>query len=142
METSLELTPPPLPPRPAASDRQATSGAGSLRLSKRAPRPQLQSQATTALSFTDIHTQSRLDQTSLHSSPASRAVSRKHSYSNLGRFASSTNSDIDDSASLKSFVPTLDARLDGDSVLGDLAGNESTPGMEGTQCSYRTRRSF
>ena len=125
LEGSRELTPPPLPPRPMleAGGRPLTSGAGSLRLSKRASRPQLLSQATTALSLADVHTQSRADQ----SSPASRVVSRKQSFAQLGRYVASGDSGGDDSASLKSYAPTLDARLDGESVLGDVAEDHESP---------------
>ena len=127
LEQSQELTPPSLPPRPDLTERTQTSGAGSLRLSKQTARPQLLSQATTAVSLADVHTQSRIDPSSLHSSPTSRAVSRKQSFTHFGRFASNPNSDADDSASLKSFAPTLDVRLDGESLLGDLGENEATP---------------
>ena len=125
-EQTRELTPPPLPPRPGLNERLQTSGIGSLRLSKQTSRPKLLSQATTALSLTDVHTQSRLDPGSLQSSPASRAISRKHSFTQFDRFVVTTNSDVDDSASLKSYAPTLDARLDGESLIGDV-GNEATP---------------
>lgn len=127
MERSGELTPPPpLPPRPGLGDRPQTSGAGSLRLSKRTSRPQLLSKATTAVSLADVHTQSHLEPGSAQSSPVSRAVSRKQSQTHLGRFASAANSDADDSASLKSFAPTLDAQLDGDGIRGDFAGAETS----------------
>ena len=126
VEQTRELTPPPLPPRPGLNERLQTSGTGSLRLSKQTSRPKLLSQATTALSLTDVHTQSRLDPGSLQSSPASRAISRKHSFTQFDRFVVTTNSDVDDSASLKSYAPTLDARLDDESLIGDV-GNEATP---------------
>lgn len=122
MDQSLELTPPPLPPRPSLAE----SRAGSLRLSKRASRPKLQSQATTAVSRADVHTQSHLGTESIQSSPASRAASRKPSFTQLGRFVSNVNSDADDSASLKSFAPTLDAHFDGDSTLGSTGSREQS----------------
>lgn len=127
MQVSRELTPPPLPPRPFLSDRLQTSGAGSLKLSKRSSRPQLVSQATTALSLADAHTQSRLEAGSIQSSPASRAVSRKHSLTHFGRFVSTSASDADESGSLKSFAPTLDVRLDNESILGDVPEDTATP---------------
>ena len=126
MDQSLELTPPPLPPRPGLGERPQTSSAGSLRLSKRASRPQLQSHATTAVSLADVHTQSHLETNSVQSSPASRAVSRKPSFTHLGRFVSNVNSDADDSASLKSFAPTLDTQLDGESIIGDSGSRENS----------------
>lgn len=127
MEQSRELTPPPLPPRPGLMERPQTAGAGSLRLSKRTSRPQLQSYATTALTLADVQTQSRIESSSINSSPASRAVSRKQSSSQLGRFASQANSDVDDSASLKSYGPTLDIKLDEESVLSEGIDEENTP---------------
>ena len=128
MDQSGNLTtPPPLPPRPDLPKRLDSPGAGSLRLSSRTARPQLQSRATTALSLADVHTQSRLDAGSLPSSPASRAVSRKHSSSHLGQIVSSSNSDVDDSLSLKSFAPTLNARVEEDGLLSDADGDETTP---------------
>jgi vacuolar fusion protein MON1 len=128
LEQSRELTPPPLPPRPRIEniDRPQTSGAGSLRLSKRASRPQLLSQATTAVSLTDVHTQSRLEAGSLNSSPKSRAASRKHSFAHLGRHTANSDSGGDDSGSLQSYAPTLDARLDGEIILGEVAGEDSS----------------
>jgi len=130
LEQSRELTPPPLPPRPrleVPGSRPPTSGPGSLRLSKRASRPQLLSQATTALSLADVHTQSRGDFSSIPSSPASRAVSRKHSFTRLDRFRGNSDSGGDDSGSLKSYAPTLDTRLDSESLLGDVRGEEASP---------------
>lgn len=124
-ENSQELLAPPLPPRPGLGGRPQTSGAGSLRLSKRSSRPQLLSQATTALSLAGVHTQSRAESASAQSSPNSRAVSRKQSLTHLGRFASSAASDADDSASLTSYVPTLDAQVDGESLLGGEVGEDS-----------------
>lgn len=113
---SQELTPPPLPPRPALSPP------GSLRLSGKASRPQLLSKPTTALSLADVHTQSYGENASQQSSSASRSVSRKHSLTQFGRFVSS-NSEGDDSASIKSYIPALDVRLENESILGDITGD-------------------
>ncbi|KAK4497320.1 hypothetical protein PRZ48_011770 [Zasmidium cellare] len=118
---SQELTPPPLPPRPPLSQ------AGSLRLSKKPSRPQLLSTPTTALSLADVHTQSYNSEDGA-GSPASRAVSRKHSFTHFGRFVSNNNSsDGDDSASIKSYIPSLDARVENESILGDVAGDDTNP---------------
>lgn len=121
MEQSRELTPPPLPPRPAnhdlLDDRPTTADMGSLRLPKRTSRPQLQSHATTALSLTDVQIQSRGDNQSAQSSPTSRDPSQKRSVSRLGRFKA--NSETDDSASIRSYAPTLDVPYDNVSMLGD-----------------------
>lgn len=133
MEQSQELTPPPLPPRPNLSllnERSPTAGPGSLRLAKRGSRPHLQSQATTALSLAGVRTHSRAEVASIASSPASRAASRKPSFTHLDRFvggANTSSSDNDDTASLRSYAPTLDARLDSESILGDVATGEASP---------------
>ena len=121
LEQSREMTPPPLPPRPTnhdlLDDRPTTANMDSLRLPKRTSRPQLQSHATTAISRTDIQMQSRTDSTSAKSPSASREPSQKRSASRLGRFIGS--SETDDSASVRSYAPTLDVPYDGVSMLGD-----------------------
>lgn len=116
MDTPGESPPPSLPPRPELRERGETSGAGSLRLGRKASRPQLLSHATTALSLADAHPPAHLDSGSLHSSPASRSISRRHSPSGLGRFVSSNPSEVDDSGSIKSDLPALGAPLDGDGL--------------------------
>jgi hypothetical protein len=116
LEISRELTP-PLPPRPATNLLDDRPSAGSLRLPKRISRPQLQSQATTALSLADVQIHTRGDITSLTSSPASRAVSRRQSLSRLGRGL--TRNGTDDSISIRSSAPTLDVPYDKVSLLGD-----------------------
>jgi hypothetical protein len=121
LEQSMEMAPPPLPPRPAnhdlLDDRPTTADMGSLRLPKRTSRPQLQSHPTTALSRTDIQMQSRADSTLAKSPSTSREPSQKRSASRLGRFIGS--SETDDSASVRSYAPTLDVPYDGVSMLGD-----------------------
>ncbi|KAK4612828.1 Vacuolar fusion protein MON1 [Fulvia fulva] len=121
LHQSQELTPPPLPPRPP------TSHAGSLRLSKQSSRPQLLSPPTTALSSTNVHSVTRGDHESVQSSPTTgKALSRKHSFTYFARLPGS-GSEGDDSASIKSSMPTLDARVDNESILGDVAGGETSP---------------
>ena len=137
-----ETVAPPLPPRPGLIERLDTSGAGSLRLSKRGSRPKLQSRPTTAVSLADVHTQIRRDPNTLQSSPASRTVSRTHSFTNIKRYVSNTNSDVDDSASLKSFAPTLDARVEGESALGELIGDEASPAWKALNAQVDRRNVF
>ena len=113
LESSRERTPPPLPPRPFLPTT------GSLQTLQRATRPQLLSTTTTALSLTDVHIQTHSDTASLRSSPASRSVSRKHSYSHLGRFSSTGNSDGADSPA--------DSRLGNENVLDDRVRDFGSP---------------
>lgn len=121
LEQSQELAPPPLPPRPPVSQ------SGSMRLSKRSSRPQLLSTPTTALSSTNVHTQTHVGEQSPRPSPTSRAVSRKQSSTHLGRFVSNGGtSDDNDSASIRSYIPSLDVHLDNESIIGDVIGEEGT----------------
>jgi hypothetical protein len=57
-------------------------------------------------------------------------ISRKQSFTQAGRFASNATSEVDDSASLKSFAPTLGTRLDGESVLGEHIDHAATPAFK------------
>lgn len=100
------------PPRPALDAEALLQGSGSasprsVRLSKRASRPHLQSRPTTALSLADVHTQS---------TPASRAVSRQPSHAHLDRLAN--GSDTAPHASPGSIAPTLESALEKISILG------------------------
>lgn len=125
-----DFTPQSLPCRQRLepNERQANTGGGSLRLSKRTSRPQLLSHATTAVSLADVHTQSHAGEfASNPSSPASRAVSRKQSLTHFGRFRGTSDSGGDDSGSLRSYAPTLDARLDSESLLGNGQEHDATP---------------
>ena len=108
---------PPLPPRPTTS--------GHLQTPKQSPRPTLLSSATTALSRADINTQVLPDggretyQASADSTPS------KGSLRGLGsprRFKGIGGSDGDDSASIRSYAPTLETGGDVESLLGEILG--------------------
>jgi len=113
-----------------------------LRLSKRAARPQLQSQATTALSLADVHTANRLETSSPKSSPASRAVSRKPSLTPSAHQPSIAVSEVDDGASVRSVVPTIGTRLDGESTLGDLIEGAATPAFKALSAQIERANPF
>ncbi|KAK6443744.1 Vacuolar fusion protein mon1 [Oleoguttula sp. CCFEE 5521] len=115
---SRESTPPPLPPRPAQLQLlDERSSPSSTNLAKRTSRPQLLSQATTAVSLTEVQLQSRSgDGTTAHSSPASRAASRRRSFTRVV-----TGSYMDDAMSIRSSVPTLNVPYDQVSIFGDEA---------------------
>ncbi|KAF9700941.1 hypothetical protein EKO04_000844 [Ascochyta lentis] len=111
---SREGTPPPLPPRrqlgvPASLSRPASSHSV-----KRAPsRPQLLSKATTQLSVTNTQAfgnDARDDSTS----PASSKPRN-----NLPSLPSNATSDAEDSASVRSYAPTI---AGGESILGEVMG--------------------
>lgn len=117
---STESLAPPLPPRPSVSK------AGSVRLSSRPT-------ATTALSLAGVHTQTNPEAGGLRSTPGSRSVSRKTSFTHFGRFVSNNDSDGDDSASLKSFVPTLDVHADSASILSGVEADDSISLFKGVE---------
>lgn len=104
---------PPLPPRP---NIQSTL--------QKPPRPQLQPTATTALSLTGIHTQSFQDGS--RETYAARAEP-----TSSGRFLKGLDSirrlkglhgSEADSASVRSYAPTLEAGGDVESLLGEILG--------------------
>lgn len=103
---------PPLPSRPNV---QSTL--------QKPPRPQLQTTATTALSLTDIHTQSFQD--------GSREMYAAQAEPTSGRFLKGLDSirrlkglhgSEADSASVRSYAPTLETGGDVESLLGEVLG--------------------
>ena len=125
---SREGTPPPLPPRPKnvsrlesrLDDRPKTSG--SLAAFSLVSRPPLQGNATTAVSRTDVHTQSAGEHDT-HSSPDTRRMSFPKLGRNASRNASRSHSgsDRDDSLSVRSLVPTLAPGADIESLMDGMA---------------------
>ncbi|KAL8672867.1 MAG: hypothetical protein Q9168_002705 [Polycauliona sp. 1 TL-2023] len=128
-DPSDEEKPPPLPPRPTRpeSRRKLTTGPpAALRSPSSTVRPRLQATATTAVSRTDIHTQSYQD-----GSRETYAASKQSSplsiggWSSIGRLKSQETSE---SASIRSYAPTLGTKADVESLLGGFAAQEQTSG--------------
>ncbi|KZF24365.1 vacuolar fusion protein mon1 [Xylona heveae TC161] len=121
-ESSAE-TPPPLPPRPV--NLESTDAQNTLHLSGKQARPKLQSHPTTAVSLTDISTQVNNEgiretypsTTGGLTSPLSVASQFNN------RFGSPKSSETEDTASIKSYVPTLETGGDVESLLGEVLGN-------------------
>ena len=123
-----EERPPPLPPRPTnlslLQGGQHAPGSP-LRVSKRSARPALQSTATTVLSRTDIHTQSYQDgsrettASNAQTTPISKTIG---GFGSIRRFKGFGGSEAGDSASVKSYAPTLEASGDVESLLGGVFG--------------------
>ncbi|MCJ1250741.1 Vacuolar fusion protein mon1 [Trapelia coarctata] len=117
---------PPLPLRPPNTDLLALGHAtlsSSLRAPKRSTRPQLQSQATTAISCTDIQTQSYPDGSRETYANSTRSTPSGKSFrfdSPIGQLRGQYASEGDDSASLRSYAPT--AGGDVESLLGEVVG--------------------
>ena len=118
---------PPLPPRPSLLQ---TSGRPATPLSTN-KRPTLQSKPTTAISSVDIQTLSFPDGSrGTFSTPGGRSVSESVSglsggQSTPSRKASRNGSEFDDSASLKSYAPTLRANGDLASLLDEGLNSQS-----------------
>lgn len=126
---SREGTPPPLPPRPSldgASNYRPPSSAGSLRIPGRALRSNSSARATTALSLADVHVQSHTPHEEGRTSP----TSRQFSFAGFRNVASRRGSVEDDTASVLSYAPTLQADGDMESMLGDVEHARATPGMK------------
>ncbi len=125
---AVEEQRPPLPPRPR--NPELLHPGGSLQGSARSPRPHLQSIATTALSSADIHTQSFRDGSRQRFADLTEtATSGKSSRvgGSLRRFGWAAG-EVDDSASMKSFAPTIEASGDVESLLGEVLGvSRETP---------------
>lgn len=119
---------PPLPPRPRNPELLHPGGTlqGQIR-----SRPKLQSTATTALSCTDVHTQSFHDGSRDRLSALTESTDSSRTLRGAGSlrgFKAWTSGDIDDSTSVKSFAPTLEAGGDVESLLGEILRDpEETP---------------
>ena len=119
---------PPLPPRPTNVNllqEGSYSPASSLQRLNKNSRPRLQSTATTALSRTDIHTQSYQDGSretfaaSAQTTPPSKAAA---AFGSIRRIKGVSDSEGGDSASVKSYAPTLETGGDVESLLGEVLG--------------------
>ncbi|KAM0803512.1 vacuolar fusion protein MON1 [Usnea florida] len=119
---------PPLPPRPTNVNlpREGSYSPGSsLQKLRKASRPHLQSTATVALSRTDIHTQSYQDGSreifaaSTETTPPSKAIA---TFGSIKRIKGLSDSEGGDSASVRSYAPTLETSGDVESLLGEVLG--------------------
>ncbi|KAL9613380.1 MAG: hypothetical protein Q9167_002083 [Letrouitia subvulpina] len=125
-EGDADRTPPPLPPRPKnltllpQGSNVATDSPQNVRLLNR---PKLQSRATTAISRPDVHIKSHQDGSSETHVASNQSTLVGKSWLGLGslrRFDLRNASDGDDSASIRSYAPTLGAAGDAESLLGEL----------------------
>lgn len=114
---SREGTPPPLPPRP--KNRAHFDSRPSTSHSTAPARPHLASKPTTQLSYvgSQTHSNESKDETS----------STSHPKSYLGLNIDRGSNDGDDSASVRSFAPTIEAGGetggDAESILGEIIGD-------------------
>lgn len=124
--TSKEEKRPPLPPRPS---RRVSNAPPAIFSSTNPPtRPRLQATATTAVSRTDIHTQS-FEDGSRETSAASKQLSPPtRPWTGWGSIRRLKIHDGDDSASIRSYAPTIEAGADVESLLGDVLGSDPTSG--------------
>ncbi len=124
---------PPLPPRATNINllqEGKYSPGNSLHIPKRSARPHLQSVATTALSRTDIDTQSYQDgsRETTASSQQTTPPSKSIGFGSIRKFRGFGSSEGGDSTSVKSYAPTLEAGGDVESLLGEvLGGSQESP---------------
>ena len=140
---------PPLPPRPGNLDllQEGNYGpGGSVQRSRNPVRPQLQSTATIALSRTDINTLSYQDGSrdtyaaSAETTPPSKPVGL---FGSIKRFKGLGGSETGDSTSVKSYVPTLEAGGDVESLLGEVLGaSQQSPAWKLLSTQYETPDPF
>lgn len=118
---SREGTPPPLPPRPRTLSllSEGAITPSKLRSLSAATTPTLQGKATTALSLPEVQTYND-GRKGVRSPPGSRRIS----YTNLRAEISKSGSEADDSVSVQSYGPTLEAGEDVESLLGDIVTNQ------------------
>ena len=125
---SHEEARPPLPPRPSTLTplRDSKPKSESLQSGKTiSPGSNLQSKATTAVSRTDIQTQSFQDGTQETYAATAGSTPAKEPSSIFGSLRRSKNvsgSQTADTASIKSFAPTLSRGGESESILGDVFG--------------------
>ena len=129
---------PPLPPRPSRTvdpiDRPARSRTNTLQLPKRASRPQLQAGATTALSLTDIHTQTYPDDSRETYAQSTLSTPSRKSHRGVspgGNIKGLYGSDVDDAASVLSSIPGHSVGFDAESILGDFLVTDSKNPVQG-----------
>lgn len=113
------------PPRSTNLDLLDERGTGSLKLSKRPSRPNLQARATTALSLADAQSDVPQD----NSSPRSfvQSISRRPSHAYLGRSVSRAASEAGDTSSLLSYAPSVDFGGPTESLIGEIVSHPATP---------------
>ena len=123
-----EGTRPPLPPRPVNLNllgERSNNPGDSLQKPNGSARPHLQATATTGLSLTDIHTQSFPDG-SRETSESTLSRRSPKEFGSIRRFKDQYSSEADESASVRSYAPTLEAGGDVESLLGEVLGASST----------------
>ena len=104
--------------------------ASTLRLPTTSPRPPLRTQATTAVSSIDIHTQTHPDGSRDHFSSSSvhpASADKKGSNGGVDRYLSRSGSEAGDSSSVRSYAPTISAVGDVESLLGEVLNGGQSP---------------
>ncbi|MCJ1354199.1 MAG: Vacuolar fusion protein mon1 [Icmadophila ericetorum] len=141
--------PPPLPPRPVTLDllgEKSNSPRASLQVPKRSIRPGLPSQATTSLTLTDVNTQlypDGLRETYANSTNSTQSGKFSRLPTSTGRSRVQNWSEGEDSASVRSFAPTLGTGGDAESMLGDFLGvGKQSPAWRLLSAQYEEANPF
>ncbi|KAL8834999.1 MAG: hypothetical protein Q9170_003489 [Blastenia crenularia] len=126
-DASNEERPPPLPPRPVRLENQrkaSTVVTAGFPTPQSSTRPRLQATATTALSRPDIHTRSSDDGSKDTQAASQQTSPPTKSWAGWGSIRRLKIQDGDDSASIRSYAPTIGTGGDVESLLGDVLGPE------------------
>ena len=123
---------PPLPPRPtnlSLLQESAQSTQGIPQRPRATSRPQLVSTTTTAISRTDINTYSFQDGSRETYAATAQTPPQGKSPRNFGsikkdKYKGLSGSEGGDTASVRSYAPTLEIGGDAESLLGDILGGE------------------
>ncbi|KAL8938922.1 MAG: hypothetical protein Q9216_003642, partial [Gyalolechia sp. 2 TL-2023] len=115
--------PPPLPPRPT---RLESYRKPSSLVPQSSTRPSLQSTATTAISRPDIHIQTPYDRSGERHEATKQPTPPTKPRAGWGSIRRLKIQDGDESASIRSFAPTIETGGDVESLLGDVTGHENS----------------
>ncbi|KAL8715950.1 MAG: hypothetical protein Q9220_000617 [cf. Caloplaca sp. 1 TL-2023] len=122
-----EEKPPPLPPRPLRAETEHKGSTG-FQSPQTLARPRIQATATTALSRTDIHTQSYQDGSRETYAASKQSTPPPKTWTGWSSIRRLKVRDGDESASIRSYAPTVDAAGDIESLLGGFVSPEPSSG--------------
>ena len=127
---------PPLPPRPrkvSLSGKDNNLSKGISQRPRGPPRPQMRTNPTTELSLTDVHMRLYGDGPRISYKDSATSTDSGKSFQfdgSEGNLRSYPIDEADDSASTKSYVPTVEG-VDAESLLGDMVGsNQLSPAWQ------------
>ena len=139
---------PPLPPRPrkvSLSGKDNNLSKGTSQGPRGPPRPQMRTNPTTELSLMDVHMRLYGDSPRTNYKDSARSTDSGKSFrfdGPEGNLRSYPIDEADDSASTRSYVPTVEGG-DAESLLGDMVGsNQLSPAWQLLNSHFETANPF